>query len=95
MLAPPENLRSHLPLKVVAPTKKKVLRAIGNFLRFTLVLELYTVFSLTYIYDYIIKLCWQQGNVQNHVRNIGQGEARRGKYKRLKLCGGQAYRPFK
>jgi hypothetical protein len=42
------------------------------------------------------KLCWQQTEViQNHdkenVRNIGQGEARRRKYKRLKLGGGQAY----
>jgi hypothetical protein len=26
-----------------------------------------------------------------HVRNIGQGEARHRKYKRLKLGGGQAY----
>jgi hypothetical protein len=26
-----------------------------------------------------------------HVRNIGQGEARHRKYKRLKLDGGQAY----
>jgi hypothetical protein len=25
------------------------------------------------------------------VRGIGQGEARHGKYKRLKLCSGQAY----
>jgi hypothetical protein len=33
--------------------------------------------------------------IQNHdnenVRNIGQGEARQGKYKRLKLRGGKAY----
>jgi hypothetical protein len=42
------------------------------------------------------KLCRQQAEVkQNHdnvnVRNIGQGEARHRKYKRLKLGGGQAY----
>jgi hypothetical protein len=42
------------------------------------------------------KLCRQQAEViQNHendnVRNIGQGEARHRKYKRLKLGGGLAY----
>jgi hypothetical protein len=41
-------------------------------------------------------ICRQQAEViQNHdnenVRNIGQGEARHKKYKRLKLGGGQAY----
>jgi hypothetical protein len=41
-------------------------------------------------------LCRQQTEViQNYynenVRNIGQGEARHRKYKRLKLGGGQAY----
>jgi hypothetical protein len=29
--------------------------------------------------------------MNEHVRGIGQGEARRGKYKRLKLGGGEAY----
>jgi hypothetical protein len=37
----------------------------------------------------------QRGRIRNHenvnVRNIGQGEARHTKYKRLKLGGGQAY----
>jgi hypothetical protein len=42
------------------------------------------------------KLCKRQAEViQNHenehVRGVGQGEARHGKYKRLKLVGGQAY----
>jgi hypothetical protein len=42
------------------------------------------------------KLCRQQAEViLNHdnenVRNIGQGEARHRKYKRLKFGGGQAY----
>jgi hypothetical protein len=42
------------------------------------------------------KLSRQQAEfIQNHedtnVRNIGQGEARHRKYKRLKLGGGQAY----
>jgi hypothetical protein len=49
-----------------------------------------------HIYDDPTKLCRQQAEVvQNHeienVRNIGKGEARRRKYKRLKFYGGQAY----
>jgi hypothetical protein len=53
-------------------------------------------FKLRYIYGYITKLCRQQAEViQNHenanVRNIGLGEPRHRKYKRLKLGGGQAY----
>jgi hypothetical protein len=51
---------------------------------------------MLHIYDYITKLCRPQAEViQNHenaeVRNIGQGEPRHRKYKRLKLGGGQAY----
>jgi hypothetical protein len=51
---------------------------------------------IPYVYDFITKLCRQQAEViLNHdnenVRNIGQGEARRRKYKRFKLGGGQAY----
>jgi hypothetical protein len=41
------------------------------------------------------RMCRQQAEVQNHenehVRSIGQGEARHRKYKRLKLAGGRAY----
>jgi hypothetical protein len=53
-------------------------------------------FKLPYIYDYITKLCRQKAEViQNHehanVRDIGEGELRQRKYKRLKLGGGQAY----
>jgi hypothetical protein len=53
-------------------------------------------FFKAYTYDYITKLCTQQAEViQNHenenVHNIGQGEARHRKHKRLKLGGGQAY----
>jgi hypothetical protein len=49
-----------------------------------------TTFNLLYVYNYITKLCRQQAEViQNHenehVRSIGQGEARHKKYKRLKL----------
>jgi hypothetical protein len=54
-------------------------------------------FKISYVYDYITKLCRQQAQViQNHenihVRIIGQGEARHRKYKRLKLGVGQAYK---
>jgi hypothetical protein len=45
-------------------------------------------FPTNIVYDYIIKLCWQEAEViQNHVRSIGQGEARRREYNRLKLGG--------
>jgi hypothetical protein len=70
--------------------RNKVLRTIGNFPRRTPVRELHKAFSIPYIYDYVTKLSRQQAEViQNHehvnVRNIGQGEARHRKYKRLKL----------
>jgi hypothetical protein len=73
-----------------------VLRTTGNFPRRTLLRNLQIAFKLRYIYDYITKLCRQQAEViQNdenaNVRNIGQGESRHRKYKRLKLGGGQAY----
>jgi hypothetical protein len=50
--------------------------------------------------EFMTKLCTQQAEViQNHenerVRSTGQGEARHRQYKRLKLGGGQALRPFK
>ena len=51
--------------------------------------------NFQYLYDYVTKLVRHQTEVlQNHVNenvcNIGQGEARHRKYKRLKR-GGQAY----
>jgi hypothetical protein len=57
---------------------------------------LHKAFSIPYDYDYITKLSRQQAEViQNHenanFHNIGQGEARHRKYKKLKLGGGQAY----
>jgi hypothetical protein len=75
--------------------QNNVLRIIGNFPRRTPVRDLHIAYKISYVYDYI-KLCRQQAEViQNHdkekVRNIGQGEARHRKYKRLKLGGGQAY----
>jgi hypothetical protein len=50
--------------------------------------------SLPYVYDYITKFCKQQAEViQNHenehVPDVGQGEARHRKYKRLKRGGGK------
>jgi hypothetical protein len=53
-------------------------------------------FKIPYVCDYITKLCRQLAEViQNHdnenIRNIGQCEARHGKYKKLKFGGGQAY----
>jgi hypothetical protein len=73
--------------------QNKVLRTIGNFPRRTPVREVHMAFKIPYVYDYITTLCRLQAEViQNHdnenVRTIGQGEARHGKYKRLKLGGG-------
>jgi hypothetical protein len=72
----------------------RVLRTIGNFPWRTPVRELHKAFSIPYAYDYMTKLSRQQAEViQNYenanVRNIGQGEARHRKYKRLKLGGGK------
>jgi hypothetical protein len=70
--------------------KNKVLRTIGNFPRCTPVRVLHTAFDFLYAYDCIRKLCRQQAEViQNHedehIRSIGQGEARHRRYKSLKL----------
>jgi hypothetical protein len=75
--------------------QNKVLHTTGNFRRRTPVRELHKAFNILYIYDYITQLCRQQAEViQNNenanVCNIGQGEARHRKHKRLKLDGGQA-----
>jgi hypothetical protein len=96
MFAPSENLRQTPTSLKLQRLQNKVPRNIGNFPRCTPVRDLHTAFKLPYVYDYIIKLCRQQAEVtQNHENeyacSVGQGEARRGKYKRLKLGGGQAY----
>jgi hypothetical protein len=67
----------------------------GKLVR-TRVRDFHTVFNLSYVYDYITKLCRQQAEViQNHeneyVCSVGEDEARVRKYKRLELGGGQAY----
>jgi hypothetical protein len=76
--------------------QNKILRTTGNVLSCTPVRDLNTAFNLPYVYDYITKLCRQQAEViQNHenehVRSIGQREARHRKYKRLILDGCRAY----
>jgi hypothetical protein len=78
--------------------QNKVLHTTGNFPRRIPVSVLRMAFKRLYIYDYITKVCRQQAKViQNNenanVCNIGQDETRHGKYKRLKLGGGQAYDP--
>jgi hypothetical protein len=77
------------------PLQNKVLRTIVNLIRRTAIRDLHMAFKIPFVYDSITKLCRQQAEViQNHdnqnVRNIGQGEARHSKYKRLKLGSGQA-----
>jgi hypothetical protein len=50
------------------------------------------VFPVMYGLDFYILFRKNSQNHENdHVRSIGQGEARHRKYKRLKLNGGQAY----
>jgi hypothetical protein len=73
-----------------------VLHAIGNLDRCTPVRKLHVAFKISYVYDYVTKLCRTQAEeILNHinpnVRCVGQGEARDQKYKRLKLGGSRAY----
>jgi hypothetical protein len=56
---------------------------------------MHVAFKISYMYDYITKLCRTQAEViLNHVnlnvRGIGQEGAMHRKYKMLKLGGGQA-----
>jgi hypothetical protein len=53
--------------------QNKVFLIIGNYRRSTPVRDLYTVFKFPYIHDYKTKFCRQQAE---HVRSVGQGEAR-------------------
>jgi hypothetical protein len=76
--------------------QNRVLRAVDHLGRRTPVRDVHLAFKISYVYDYITKLCRRQADViQNHpnpnVRAIGHGEAIHRKYKRLKLCGGLAY----
>jgi hypothetical protein len=77
----------HLTLKIAAHAKQ----GSAHHWKFS---NVHTAFKLPYIYDYTTKLCRQeleviQNHVNEHVRGIGQGEARHRKYKKLELGGGQ------
>jgi hypothetical protein len=92
----PPGIFGQIPIYKIAAPENRVLRNIGNFPWRTPVRELHKAFNIPYVYDYMTKLSRKQAEViQNHenanVRNIGQGEPRHRKFKRLKLCGGQAY----
>jgi hypothetical protein len=76
--------------------QNKVLRTIGNLLRCPLVHDMQVAFQISYVYDYITKLCRRQAEIiHNHengnVCNIGQSETPHRKHKRLKLGGGHVY----
>jgi hypothetical protein len=88
LIKPNMGIAADTHLMKLQHLQNKVLRTIGNFPRHTPVRDLHTAFKIPYVYDYITKLCRQQAEViQNHgnenVRNIGQGETRHRKYKRL------------
>jgi hypothetical protein len=73
--------------------QNKAVRATGKVPRNTPIRGMHISLQIPYIYTYIhiTKLCRQQAQVIQHHENIGHGEARHRKYKRLKLGGGQAY----
>jgi hypothetical protein len=76
--------------------QNRVVLTIGSFPKRTSVRYMHEAFQIPHLYYDITKSCRQQAKViQNHknenVRNIGQGEARHRKYKRLKLGGGHVY----
>jgi hypothetical protein len=76
--------------------QNRVLHAIGNLDRCTLIHKIHVAFKIPYVYNYITKLCRTQAEViLNHqnpiVCGIGQGKAMHRKYKRLKLGSSQAY----
>jgi hypothetical protein len=76
--------------------QNRVIRTTGNSPKCTLVRDLPVAFQISYVYDFITKLCRQQAEViQNHdnenIRNIGQGKAPHRKYKRLNLGGSHVY----
>jgi hypothetical protein len=75
---------------------KQPYRTIGNLPKHTPIRYLDSSFQFPYLYDYDTHLCREQASViRKHyniiIRTIGQCEARRRKYKRLKVGGGQAY----
>jgi hypothetical protein len=76
--------------------RNRIRRFAGNLDRCTPVRESHAAFNIPSEHDCIAKLCRAEAEVvpnyvNPNVRGIGQGEAMRKKYKRLKLGGGQAY----
>jgi hypothetical protein len=71
--------------------QNRVLRAIGNLDRCTLVREFRVVFKIPHAYDFITKLCRTRAEVTLNYVNPNVHEARHRQYKGLKLGGGQAY----
>jgi hypothetical protein len=76
--------------------QNRVLRAIGKLDRCTPVRELHVDLKISYVYDYITKLCRIQTElilkyVNLNVCGIGQEGVRHRRYKRLKIGGGQDY----
>jgi hypothetical protein len=58
--------------------------------------ELHAAFEISYVYDYVIKLCRTHAevllnHVNSNVHGIVQGQARHKKYQRLKLGSGRTY----
>jgi hypothetical protein len=78
--------------------QNRILCTAGNLYGCTSVHKLHMAFKVPHMYDCITKFCRTQAEViLNHVpvyqnvHGIGQGEARCGKYKRLKLGSSQTY----
>jgi hypothetical protein len=72
--------------------QNRILRATGKLYRRPPVRDLHLAFKISYVYDYITKLCRRQAEVilnrkNPNVRSIGQREARHRKHKWLKLGG--------
>jgi hypothetical protein len=72
--------------------QNRVLHITGNIPRCTSVRDMHVALQIPYVYDCIKNFAGsrqQAEDIQNHdnenVRNIGQGEGRHRKYKRLKL----------
>jgi hypothetical protein len=72
--------------------QNRVFRAIGKLNRPTPVRDLYLASKITYMYDYITKLCRRQAEVilnkkNSNIYTIAQGEGRHRNHKWFKLGG--------
>jgi hypothetical protein len=81
---PAWELATDIYLLKLQSQQNKVLRTIGNFPTFTSVRDLHTAFNLPYVHEYIKIVQATNRSLQNHenehVRGIGQGEAKHRKY---------------